>query len=104
MSAVADDYGMESLSNAELIALLARLDGEQCHLSELCVVLHIKIEKLQARSDDTSELAAELESTLSKEREISGRSRELHRKIEELRIERSRRLSSLRRPSLTVVR
>ena len=103
MSELADSQGVESLSNAALIALLKRLDAEELHISKLRSVLHTKIEALQASRDEAPEAAAELESTLWKEREISGRRLQLHKQINELRIERSRRLSSLRAPSLTAV-
>ncbi len=103
MSAVADDHGVESLSNAALITLVTRLDAEERHISKLRSVLHTKIETLQRGSDSTRAAKAELQSMLSKEREISARRRALHKQIDDLRIERNRRLSSLRRPSLTVV-
>jgi hypothetical protein len=104
MSAVADDHGVKSLSNAALITLLKRLDAEERHISKLGSVLHTKIERLRASSDDTPESVAELESSLSKERETSRRRLQLNEQINELRIERSRRLYSLRAPLLTVVK
>ena len=99
MSQPVDDYDDESLSNAELVKLLQRLDAEELHVSELCSALHRKLEILQAQSDDTTESASEMESTLRMEREISVRRLELQQQITELRIERSRRLSSLRSQS-----
>ena len=103
MSAVADDHAVESLSNAALVTLLMRLDAEERHISKLRSVLHTKIESLQRGSESVSGAGAELEAAVSKEREISARRLALHKQIDDLRLERDRRLSSLRKPSLTVV-
>lgn len=103
MSAVADDHSVESLSNAALITLVTRLDAEERHISKLRSVLHTKIDSLQRSSDSTRAAEVELQSTLTKEREVSARRLALHQQIDELRLERERRLSSLRKPSLTVV-
>ena len=94
---------MESLSNAALITLVTRLDAEERHISKLRSVLQAKIESLQRSSDSTGATEAELQSTLAKEREVSARRLALHKQIDELRLERDRRLTSLRKPSLTVV-
>jgi hypothetical protein len=91
-NARADDVA--ALSDAELEALLGRLQGEERTASKRRESLHDRIEFVNAggaASDDPAD--TQLASLQENERQLSDRRLILHRQIDELRAERSRRLA-----------
>jgi hypothetical protein len=87
---------LAALSDAELSALLERLEGEEAAASRRRGSLHNRIEFVHAGGGASAEQAADqLASMRDAERELSDRRLVLHRQIDELRAERSRRLASL---------
>jgi hypothetical protein len=92
MSELATTLEDSSLSNAGLMRLLERLDGQQAVLSLRRRQLHSRIDQLQRESGDTSEVAA----LQDEERTLSSDRLQLHQRINELRIERGRRVAGLR--------
>ena len=79
-----------ALSDAELGALVAQLESEEQRTSKRRSSLHDRIEFVNAGGAAT---AGQLAALKERERELSDRRLLLHRQIDELRAERSRRLA-----------
>jgi len=92
MSELATALEDSSLSNADLMKLLETLDSQQIVLSVRRRELHSQIDHLQRENGDTSEVAALQE----EERRLSNTRLQLHQRINELRIERGRRVAGIR--------
>jgi hypothetical protein len=83
-----------ALTDDELTALLAKLEGEEQTASRRRGSLHNRIEFVHAGGGASAEMAADqLASMQTNERDLSGRRRALHLQIDLLRAERSRRLA-----------
>jgi len=87
MSQPAESYDVTSLSDAALSTLLHRLAGEERLISMQRQRLHERID------GGTPQCASQLPQLRREERALSDRRLELHRQINELRIERSRRIA-----------
>lgn len=86
---------LTALSDADLSALLERLEAAETTASKRRMMLHNRIEFVHSGGGAAPELATEqLASMQASERELSDRRLILHQKIDELRAERSRRLNS----------
>ena len=89
----ADDIA--GLSDADLETLLGELESEELTASKRRGALHDRIEFVQAGGAASTDPADGQLSTLrSNERQLSDRRLILHRQIDELRAERSRRLAA----------
>jgi hypothetical protein len=83
-----------ALADDELTALLEQLEGEEKTASRRRGSLHNRIEFVHAGGGASPEMAEDqLASMQTNERDLSGRRRALHRQIDLLRAERSRRLA-----------
>jgi hypothetical protein len=92
-SARADD--MTVLSDAELEALLERLEREELTASRRRGSLHDRIEFVHAGGAASADpVNTQLATLQDNERQLSDRRLILHRQIDELRAERSRRLAA----------
>ena len=81
------------LTDAELAALLNELEGEEETASRRRGSLHNRIEFVHAGGGASAEMAEDQLATMqTNERDLSGRRRALHLRIDLLRAERSRRL------------
>jgi hypothetical protein len=84
-----------ALSDADLDALLEQLESEEQVTSRRRASLHNRIEFVHSGGGASPDQAAEQLALLhASERELSDRRLILHRQIDELRAERSRRLAS----------
>jgi predicted nucleic acid-binding Zn-ribbon protein len=82
-----------ALTDAELAALLNELEGEEETASRRRGSLHNRIEFVHAGGGASAEMAEDQLATMqTNERDLSGRRRALHLRIDLLRAERSRRL------------
>ncbi len=89
----ADDVA--GLSDADLDALLGELESEELTASKRRGSLHDRIEFVQAGGAASTDPAdGQLATLQSNERQLSDRRLILHRQIDELRAERSRRLAA----------
>ena len=85
---------VSGLSDAELEALLEQLESEEHAASRRRATLHNRIEFVHGGGGASPEqAAAQLATMRESEREVSDRRLILHRQIDELRAERSRRLA-----------
>jgi len=92
ISSLADIDDVSALSDAELGTLLAHLEREERAVSSRRTKLHDRIGFVQAGGFASADLADEqLASLRVTERELSDRRRILHRGLDELHAERSRR-------------
>lgn len=94
MSETARVHDVAALSDVDLGALLERLEREEQKASKRRGSLHNRIEFVQAGGAASEDLADDqLASLRETERELSDRRLVLHRQIDELCAERSRRLA-----------
>jgi len=94
MSQPAESYEVASLSDADLTTLLERLDGDEHLVSKQRRRLHDRIDNPNGWGGGTLESAGRsLTELRQEERELSERRLQLHRQINELRLERSRRIA-----------
>lgn len=92
MSSIAGIDDVAALSDAQLGTLLERLEREQLAVSKRRSRLHDRIDFVVAGGFAVAEQADEqLASLRATERDLSDRRHVLHREIDELRAERSRR-------------
>lgn len=94
MSQPAENFEVASLSDEALTTLLGRLDREERVISSQRRRMHDRIENRNGWSGGTLEPAGSSLSELQQEeRALSERRLQLHRQINELRLERSRRIA-----------
>ena len=92
MSQTDESQDLKSLSPADLIKLLERLESQEQAVSGQRRLLHSRIDNLNVRSGDTPEFASELLASLQREeRFLSDHRLQLHQQITDVRVERSRR-------------
>ncbi len=92
MSSLADIGNVSALSDAELGMHVERLEREERATSSRRTRLHDRIDFVQAGGYANAERADEqLASLRAAEQELSDRRQRLHRELDELRAERSRR-------------
>jgi hypothetical protein len=96
MSLPADHHDIAALSNAALSALLKEAEREERGLSDRRQELHDLIDADHGDPDSSPGLEFEISALARREREVSTRRLELHRRITELRLEKNRRVNGIR--------